>query len=369
MELSADKIEFPNNVNMDFVTTLRKRVNDYFKENNISKYGDYEMVIKTIVMTLIYLVPYFIFLSGVVTSYFGVFLLWILMGIGTAGIGLSIMHDANHGAYSKNKTVNKILGLYLNLVGGSAIMWKYQHNRLHHFYTNVTGLDQDIEGIKVLRFSPHRPRIGIHKLQFIYAWFFYGLMTISWVTAKEYSQIKKFRKMGLITTKEEANKLYFELTLWKLFYYAYVVVLPLIIVDIPVWLLFVSFLASHFVAGFILGIIFQPAHVVPSSQYPMPKAEGSMENNWSIHQLLTTSNFAPKSRIFSWFVGGLNYQVEHHLFPTICHIHYKKLSNIVQQTVKEFNLPYYSERTFVGALWEHGKMLYNLGRYDSGKKE
>jgi linoleoyl-CoA desaturase len=118
----------------------------------------------------------------------------------------------------------------------------------------------------------------------------------------------------------------------------------------------------HYIAGFILAIIFQPAHVIDGTEYPEPDADGNLENNWAVHQLHTTTNFANKSRIFSWYVGGLNFQVEHHLFPNVCHVHYRKISSIVRQTAEEFGLPYKSEPTFVGALAGHTKLLKELGR-------
>jgi linoleoyl-CoA desaturase len=104
--------------------------------------------------------------------------------------------------------------------------------------------------------------------------------------------------------------------------------------------------------------------VVPSSEYPTPDEEGQLQNNWAIHQMLTTANFSPKSSFFSWYIGGLNYQIEHHLFPNICHVHYRKISAIVKQTAQEFGVPYNVQPNFVKAVWSHGKMLKKLGRYD-----
>ena len=118
----------------------------------------------------------------------------------------------------------------------------------------------------------------------------------------------------------------------------------------------------HYIAGFFLGIVFQPAHVIPETNFVQPNEDYTIENNFAIHQMQTTANFAPKSRLFSWFIGGLNYQVEHHLFPNICHIHYKKLSKIVKETAEEFNIPYLSHKTFVSAIFAHAKMLKQLGR-------
>ena len=128
------------------------------------------------------------------------------------------------------------------------------------------------------------------------------------------------------------------------------------------WVVLGSFVIMHLIAGFILSAIFQPAHVMPSSEYPLPTETGMIENDWAVHQLHTTCNFAPKARFFTWFVGGLNYQIEHHLFPSISHMHYRRISKVVKETAKEYGLPYHSQKTFFHALWYHGKMLYMLGR-------
>ncbi|GAB4405680.1 MAG: acyl-CoA desaturase [Bacteroidia bacterium] len=355
--------KFPKHIDTDFISVLRARVKDYFETNNISRYGDGGMVFKTIFMVALYFVPYLLMLVLPVSSPWLVFGAYCIMGFGVAGIGLSIMHDANHGAYSQNKVVNRMLGSLLDLVGGASITWRIQHNVLHHTYTNIDGLDEDIAPIKILRFSPHQERYGIHRFQHLYAWFFYGLMTFSWITVKDFSQLMRYEKMGLTKSEQKPFWLLFvRMLAFKVFYYGYVLVLPLVLMP-QYWLvILLSFLTMHFIAGLMMASIFQPAHVVPDAVFPLPDSQGVMDNNWAIHQLLTTTNYAPKSRIFSWYVGGLNFQIEHHLFPNICHVHYKKISAIVRKTAQEFNLPYHSQPTFLAAVFNHAMMLRQLGR-------
>jgi len=356
-------LKFSKKIGKDFNSTLKKRVRAYFKDNNISKYANTNMKIKTVFMTLLYFTPYALMLAGVVTNPWLRFLCWVMMGFGVAGIGLSVMHDANHGAYSKNKRVNYIVGRIVNLVGGYAPTWKIQHNILHHSYTNVHGYDEDVSpALSILRFSPRDKYIPIHRFQFIYAWFFYSLMTVMWITTKDFQQLYRYKKMGLTKTENiNFNKLLIELIATKVFYYLYVVAIPLILTDITWWQMLIYVMTMHLIAGFTLAIVFQPAHVVPDTEFPVPTRDLTIENNWAIHQLETTANFAPKSRIMYWLVEGLNYQVEHHLFPNICHVHYKKLSKIVKATAEEFGVPYYSEPTFFSAIRRHGKMLRKLG--------
>ena len=321
------------------------------------------MVIKTFCMLSIYFVPYILMMTGVFASFWMVFACWMVMGIGMAGIGLSVMHDANHGAYSKNRNLNTIIGQVIWFIGGSSVNWKIQHNVLHHSFTNVDHMDEDLEAVHFLRFSPHKKRLGIHKLQHIYAWFFYGFMTIMWATTKDFKQLARYKRKDLIKTQKKSfSALMTELVIVKTGYYILFVILPMILLPFPWWQTLLSFLAMHFVAGFILAIIFQPAHVMPDTAFPLPDDQGNMENKWAIHQLMTTVNFAPKSRLFSWYVGGLNFQIEHHLFPNVCHVHYKKISEIVRKTAEEFSLPYYSKPTFFDALMAHKNFLKQLGR-------
>lgn len=357
-------LNFSNRKDGEFINTLRKRVHLYFKENNLERHGGKRMIAKTIFMTLLYFVPYFLMMFGLVTSSLGVYVIYLFMGLGMAGLGLALMHDANHDVYSKNKRINRIIGGVLNVLGGYDINWKVQHNVLHHSYTNVEGYDDDIDTVSFLRFSPHKERYSIHKYQHIYAWFLYCLMTMAWITTKDFMQIKRYSKMGYMKSFGTETKLMTEMILWKVFYYAYTLIIPLIILPVAWWVIVAGFLSLHFVAGFILSAIFQPAHVMPSSEYPMPDDSGNLENNWAVHQILTTANFAPTSRWFSWLIGGLNFQVEHHLFPNISHVHYRNISAIVKGTAEEFNLPYNSQKSFFAALVTHGKMLKHLGRYD-----
>ncbi len=347
----------------DFFSTLNGRVNDYFKQNKISRHGDVRMIVKTLFMYVLYFVPYALILSSAVTSPWLMLVLCGVMGVGVAGIGLSVMHDANHGAYSSKSWVNDLLGYSLNLVGGNAFNWKVQHNVLHHTYTNIHDVDEDISPRGVLRMTPHGEWKAMHKFQHLYAWFFYGLMTLVWVVVKDFVRIIKYHKDGLVKKqKTSIGREWIILILTKAIYIGYIFVIPSMVLDIPFWYILIGFVAMHYVAGFILAIIFQPAHVVDGTEYPLPDENGKMDNSWAIHQLYTTTNFAHKNRVLSWYVGGLNYQVEHHLFPNVCHVHYRKLSPIVEATAKEFGLPYKSIPTFIGALAGHAKLLKELGK-------
>ena len=347
----------------EFFATLTQRVNGYFTSNNIQRTANSEMVIKTIFMLSLYSIPYALMITGVFPGVWAMLALYAVMGLGKAGIGLSIMHDANHGSYSNKAWVNNFFGATLNLVGGHAFNWKVQHNVLHHTYTNVHDVDEDISPRGVLRMAPGSAWKPFHRWQHYYAWFFYGLLTFVWIVFKDYDRLARYNRDGMVTKqKSTIAKEWMVLLFTKVFYTGYIFVLPLVLLPFSFWQIFLGFFIMHYIAGFILAIIFQPAHVIEGTEYPMPDGEGNLENNWAIHQLHTTTNFGHRHRLFSWYVGGLNYQVEHHLFPNICHVHYRKIAGIVESTAKEFGVPYKSKDTFVQALIAHTRLLKELGK-------
>jgi linoleoyl-CoA desaturase len=360
--MKAGSIRFASS-RADFFATLNQRVNEYFKVNKITRHANAEMRIKTTVMFSLYVVPYLVLMTSGITNPWIMLLLTAIMGFGIAGIGLSVMHDANHGAYSNKKWVNNALGLSLNALGATAFNWKVQHNVLHHTYTNIHDVDEDISPRGILRMTPHGEWKFFHRFQHFYAWFFYGLLTFVWVLVKDFVRINRYHRDGLIKNqKSDAATEWAVLIGTKLFYIFYIVVLPLIVLPINGWQWFAGFMLMHYIAGFILAVIFQPAHVSEGTEYPLPNEEGRMENNWAIHQLYTTTNFAQDNKILSWYVGGLNYQVEHHLFPNICHVHYREISKLVKSTATEFGLPYKTIPTFMDAMVAHGRLLKELGK-------
>lgn len=344
-----------------FFATLRNRVDQYFKANNISKNHNPKMIVKTFLLLTAYIIP-FIFILFFHLSQPLTYALWALMGFSLAGIGMGIMHDANHGSYSKSMKVNYWLGHTLNLLGGSVFNWKMQHNILHHTYTNIIDWDDDIEDKLILRFSPHTPVKWYHKFQFIYAFLFYGILTLYWALIKDFVQFRKYIRKGINKDSKEKNRINFaKMLISKIVYLFAFMVLPLVILHLPIWAYVSGFLLMHFVAGIILTVIFQLAHTVEHTTHPLPNEEGTIENNWAIHQLNTTVNFSTKSRFLTWYLGGLNFQVEHHLFPNICHVHYPNIAPIVKQTTEEFGIPYLENEKFGQAVKSHIRLLRVYG--------
>lgn len=358
---ATSSVRFSRKDPQQFFQTIRKRVNDYFEENQIEKTGNWKMYLKTIFMFALYLTP-LVLIVTLNLPIWAVIGLYMVIGLGKSGIGLSVMHDANHGSYSKHQWVNKLVSSSMDFIGSSSFTWNIQHNVMHHSYTNIYELDEDIDDKPFLRLSPYGKLKSHHRFQHIYALFIYSLATLSWTVQKDFKQLVAYFRSGV--AQQNGYKMSKELPkmiLWKSFYFAYMVGLP-IIAGVPVWLALLGFLLVHMVAGFLITVIFQLAHVVEGPDHYTPDPSGTMNSIWAAHQLKTTANFCRKNKLITWFVGGLNHQVEHHLFPKICHIHYSKISEIVKATAEEYNLPYYEYDSFIKAVGSHLRVLKSFGQ-------
>lgn len=351
---------FEGSQEKEFWKTLRKNVSDHFKANGISTKCNPTMVVKTIAMLTFYLAPVVVLLIFQVNGWIAL-LLVLIAGIGKAGIGMSVMHDGLHGSYSSKKWVNRLTGASMYLIGSNVFNWKIQHNIYHHAYTNIHGLDEDIQTRWIIRLCEHTPLKPIHRFQYIYAFFLYSLMSLSMLFG-DITQLLTYNKTG-ITRKHNASPTgeLLKALLVKVIYLFVMIALPLLLTDYAWWQVLIGFLIMHLVAGFILSIVFQMAHITEGAHQPIPNETGLTANSWAIHQIVTTSSFARNNKMLNWYVGGLNFQVEHHLFPNICHVHYRSLSAIVEQTAGEFGIPYNIKPSLKAALVSHTKRLKELG--------
>lgn len=344
-----------------FFRILNKRVNTYFKENKIQRTGNWKLYSKAIIMFCLFFVPLILIFTVAMPQWL-LLLLTIVIGVGMAGVGMNVMHDSNHESFSSKKWVNKLMGSSIYILAGNVYNWKVQHNVLHHTFTNIQGHDEDIDAGRIIRFTRHAKWLKIHKFQKYYSFFLYGLLTINWAITTDFKQMHSYLKRKLSYGKfPNPTKEWTVLIVTKIAYYLLWIVLPLLILDIAWWKVLIGFFAMHYTAGMILSVVFQLAHVVPKTDMPLPDKEGNLEHTWAIHQLYTTSNFAPANKFISWYTGGLNHQVEHHIFPHISHIHYGKIAKIVKATALEFNLPYNEYKTTRRAIIEHFKQLKSLG--------
>ena len=344
-----------------FYMVLSQRIDAYFQQNNLSKHANNSIILKTVILMSAYLLP-LIIMAWLQPTFWVAMSLWALMGFAMAGVGMSIMHDANHGAYANNSKINAFIGHSINLLGGSGFTWKLQHNTLHHTFTNIVHYDDDIDDKAILRMSPHTTVKPVHRFQWAYALLFYSIITLYWVTAKDFIQFARYTRNGVNKNTPRQNWIRLaQIIAVKIVYYALFVGLPLAS-GIPGSQVLWGFLLMHAIGGVILTVIFQLAHTVEETSHPLPNAQGNIENEWAIHQLNTTVNFSRNNRLLSWYVGGLNFQVEHHLFPKICHVHYPNIANIVQRTAEEFSVPYLEHKSFGHALRSHFATLQRFGK-------
>jgi linoleoyl-CoA desaturase len=352
-------ISFPNRDISGFAEEVKAKVAAYFDGRGVSRHATPGMVAKTILLLAITFVPYGLILSNRFTP-LTMLGLAIVMGIGLAGIGFAISHDALHGAYSSNPRINDLLGRTFDLLGANGYMWKITHNVIHHTYTNIEGVDEDLAVSPLLRLSPSAPLLRIHRFQHLYGLAAYSMSTIFWVFVKDFKYFFQ-RDLGPYKDKKHARGEWVNLFVSKLIYYGWSIVIPLLVLTIPWWQFAIGYLVMHLTAGFILGVVFQLAHVVEGPEYPAPDASGRMGDAWLLHEMETTANFARKSRLVSWYVGGLNYQIEHHLFPKTCSVHYPAISPIVKDTAIKYGVPYYDQPTVMFAVRSHLRMLRKFG--------
>jgi linoleoyl-CoA desaturase len=343
-----------------FYATLRQRVDAYFQTRQLSRHANGAMWAKTVLFLTSFVFLYVLILWGPFGP--GTRLgLACLLGACNAFIGFNICHDALHGAFSANKRVNRVFSLLFNLVGANPYVWTLTHNVVHHTYTNIPGHDEDIEVAPgLIRLSPEDPWRPWQRYQHLYAFPLYGLASLSWVFRKDY--VKFFQpKIGEHVARHPRRE-YFNLFFYKALYYLLFIAVPLWVLPLPWGQVLLGFVVLHLVEGVVMGLVFQLAHVVEGTAFPAADESGTMQEVWAVHQLQTTANFAPRSAVASFFCGGLNRQIEHHLFPRVCHIHYPALAPIVRQTALEFNLPYLENPSFGAALRSHYRMLRRLGR-------
>ncbi len=286
---------------------MKSRVHAYFEDGGISQKANAQMVLKTVVMISMVAVPYLLIMTNLFSPW--VMLgLCVVMGVGVAGCGLSVAHDALHGAYSSDHKVNEALGMVFELNGGSSYLWQITHTVIHHTYTNIQGIDEDLEVSPLLRLSPtaeHRP---IHRYQHLYVFAAYSMTTLFWVFVKDFQYLLR-RDLGpyrnIVHPGGEIAKLF----VMKAIYYSYIIVIPLLFLDVAWWQFLIGFLAMHVTSGLILSLVFQLAHVIEGPvQFAVDKQE-TMEDSWFVHEMKTTADFARNNKLLCWYVGGLNFQI------------------------------------------------------------
>ncbi|MBS1149361.1 MAG: acyl-CoA desaturase [Myxococcaceae bacterium] len=335
-------------------TALRERINAYFTERGISRHADGRMVAKTVVFLGGSAALWALLASGVTGAWLGLPLA-VLLGVMLAGVGFNVCHDAIHGSYSSRPWVNRLLSHTFDLMGASSYTWARAHNFVHHTYTNVPGMDHDLEPGPFLLLYPRDNPGFVYRFQHLYALVLYCFTTLVWVFKKDFEQVFSIDPR---TGKREPVGQVVQVIGWKLVHLALFLGVPLWVGAFAWWQVAIGYLAMQAALGLTSAVVFQLAHVVESTAFPQP---GAVNHSWAEHQLRTTSNFAPRNRLASFFFGGLNRQVEHHLLAKICHVHYPQLAPIVRAVAFEHGLPYHENPTFLHALGSHLRTLQRFG--------
>ncbi len=353
------KVTFDNR-NNQFYLSLKIAVDQYFETKQIKKTGDWRLYLKTITLIsaaiIIYCSLMFINMSALPAL-----LLCGLLGYTFACIGFSVMHDANHGSYSTKPWLNDALGLTANALGASSFFWKQKHNIIHHTYTNVDGIDDDIAKSPIIRQCESQKWVPAHKVQHLYLLPIYALSSIFWLFFMDFT---KYFTRKIYTTEAWKLNTKNHVIFWatKICYFTFYMILPAIVWGFGPW--FLGFIVLHMVMGITLSLVFQLAHVVENTEFETVALDETkhIDTAWAEHEVRTSSNFAMGNPVISWFVGGLNFQIEHHLFPRVSHVHYPAISKIVIEKCREFNLPYNKYDTLLGAVASHFRMMKSLGK-------
>lgn len=352
-ETAKAKPKFLSSSHDNFLNTVRHRVDEYFKKNNLSRHATTTLHFK---VALHYIIAVLLYISIIAELFPPLVLLAMAMSLGVISgyIGINLCHDSLHGAYSSNSKINQLLGYAYDVVGLSSFVWKTTHNKGHHIYTNIAGVDPDLHKPVLLRLTPTDKHYPFHRWQHLYIWVLYSLVGLNWIYYSDYVCIAK--EWHKVTIRERV--LFF---LFKFVNFAIFVAFPLYFMTLPWWQIAIGYLGYQMAGGFSVALIFQLAHLVERLHFPTPNAEGIIDKDWGDHEMYTTANFATNNHFLSYVLGGLNFQIEHHLMPYISHIHYKTISPIVKDTALEFGLPYFENSTFCGAVASHWRLLKKLG--------
>jgi len=356
MEVEPGKLKF--GACGEFQYELRRRVEGYFTDSGRSPRDNPRMYVKTGIILAWYAASY-VFLVFFATAWWQALPLAISLGLAIAAVGFNIQHDGGHHSFSDRQWINKLMALTMDLTGASSYVWARKHNLIHHSYANITGHDDDINVGLLGRLSPHQKRLGLHRWQHYYLWALYGLLPIKWLFFDDYWNVLS----GHIAGHKIARPRGWDLVTFvggKVVALSLTFLIPLLLH--PVWVVFLYYGVATLVLGIVLSVVFQLAHCVEEAEFPMPRADtGRIENAWAVHQVETTVDFARGSRLLTWLIGGLNFQIEHHLFPQICHVHYPALAKVVEKTCQEFGIRYVAHKTFLAGVGSHFRWLRRMG--------
>jgi linoleoyl-CoA desaturase len=342
-----------------FYNQLKERIDAYFQHTGFSRHDNPRMYLK-IGILLSWLVASYVLLVFVAGTWWQALPLALALGLAMAGIGFNLGHDGGHGSISQLPLINRLMVKTFDFMGASSYIWHFKHNVFHHSYPNIVGADEDIDTEPLARLSPHQPHYWVHRFQFLYMWVLYGFLPVKWQFYDDFKCVARARIADNVIPRPRGWQL-FSFIGGKLIFLTWSLIIPLLIH--PFWIVVLFYFITSFALGVTLSVVFQLAHATEQAAFPaVAKIEPRCEHEWAIHQVLTTVDFARGNPFLNWYLGGLNYQIEHHLFPQVTHIHYPALSGIVERTCAEYGVRYFAHRTLYGALASHQRWLRRMGR-------
>ncbi len=359
--MEVRKVKFTQRNHSDFFSVLRKRIDDHFEQVHKTQFADGRMWFKIIFWLFSWAATWCAIMFSGLAGWWLV-LLGVMHGFTHLFIAFNIAHDANHGSISLNKRVNDIFSCSLDLIGVNSYLWRFSHNTAHHSYVNVVGVDTSSDGYGIIRFNGQDKWKPAFRFQHYYAWLLYAVATLNYVFTKDFNLFFRLRKQNSSMSPSTGEWVYLIIT--KLFYYSYTLVLPTIFLPYSFGQVFGVFVLAHALLGFTLALAFQTGHLIEGTSFPPLDKDGNVNKNWAVHIVETTTDYASSNPLVSWLLGGINVHVIHHLYPRICHTHYKELAPIVQATAEEYGLTYQTIPTFRQAVVSHYRLLKELGKKD-----
>jgi len=340
--------------------SLKAEVTRYFADTGKSPRADWRFGLKAGIVVSAAAVLYAC-LVFVASAWWQALPLMVGLGLAVAAIGFNVGHDGGHGTVSRHSVINRLAAFAFDVCGGSSYVWRFKHNRIHHQYTNLDGLDADIEAGPFLRLAPTQPLRAWHRYQHWYAWALYGLLIVKWHFVDDVRDVIT----GRVGATRIPRPVGLELALFvagKLILLTLAFGLPLAFHPLG------AVLAGYFVVagttGVVLSTVFQLAHCVDLADFPTPgtTAPGQLDTSWAEHQIATTVDFARDSRVLGWLLGGLNFQTEHHLFTTVSHVHYRALSPVFARACRAHGIVARAQPSLWLALQSHARWLRRMGR-------
>ncbi|MEP7128120.1 MAG: acyl-CoA desaturase [Chitinophagales bacterium] len=341
------KISYQKEPPGGFFSVLRGRVNALLDRTD-SKRFNYAHA-KAIAFFLAFIFFYVLLLFSATAAQ--VIICYTLLGITNFLIILNIVHEAVHGSLFPAKKLNAFASHWLEVLGTSSYFYRKRHIQSHHLYTNIVGLDLDIEQSALVRLSDQEPFRKYHRYQHFYLPLLYFLFSLNWFFIRDTKDYFRFKKTGTMP-----RWVLPQLILFKINFLFFIIVLPVLIIPVSWYTILFGFLVMNFILSGLAAMALLTAHVGEDAVFPEPDQDGIMKDTWAVHQVRTTHDFATNSPFFNFILGGFNFHVAHHLFPSVSHVNYPAITKIIKQTCFEFGIEYKNE-ALGKAMLSHFKLL------------